>query len=89
MQSLLFSFQGRLNRSKFWLVHIALWVVIVIVFGAVLGGAAMSSDPQAALASVGLVGGLVLAVVYILAIWIPRHRGRSAGTTATSRPGGY
>ena len=47
-----------------------MWAAIVIVFGAVLGGAAMSSDPQAALASVGLVGGLVLAVVYILAIWI-------------------
>ena len=70
MQSLLFSFQGRVNRAKFWLVHIAMWVVIVVVFGALLGGAAMSSDPRAALASVGLVGGLVLAVVYILAIWI-------------------
>jgi uncharacterized membrane protein YhaH (DUF805 family) len=70
MQSLLFSFQGRVNRAKFWLVHIAMWVVIIVVFGAVLGGGAMSSDPQAALASVGLIGGLVLLVVYILALWI-------------------
>ena len=30
----------------------------------------MSSDPTAALNSVGLVGGLVLLVIYILAIWI-------------------
>ena len=70
MQNLLFSFQGRVNRAKFWLVHIAMWVVVAIVFVILFGGAAMSSDPQAALASVGVVGGLVLAVVYILAIWI-------------------
>jgi uncharacterized membrane protein YhaH (DUF805 family) len=73
MQSLLFSFQGRVNRAKFWLVHIAMWVVVAVVFGVVLGGAAMSSDPTAAaaaLASVGVVGGLVLLVVYILMVWI-------------------
>ncbi len=70
MQSLLFSFQGRVNRAKFWLVHIAMWVVLAVVFGVVLGGAAMSSDPAAALSSVGVVGGLVLLVVYVLMIWI-------------------
>ena len=70
MQSLLFSFQGRVNRAKFWLVHLAMWVVIAVVFGAILGGAVMSSDPSAALASVGVVGGLVLLVVYVLMLWI-------------------
>ncbi len=70
MQSLLFSFQGRVNRAKFWLVHLAAWVIVAVVFGVILGGAAMSSDPRAALASVGVVGGLVLLVVYILMIWI-------------------
>jgi uncharacterized membrane protein YhaH (DUF805 family) len=70
MQSLLFSFQGRANRAKFWLVNIGITIVVMVVFGAVLGGAAMSSDPQAALASVGVIGGLVLAVVYILGLWI-------------------
>ena len=70
MQSLLFSFQGRINRAKFWLVHVAMWVVVAIVFSVILGSAAMSSDPQAALQSVGLVGGLILLVVYILALWI-------------------
>ena len=70
MQGLLFSFQGRINRAKFWLVHVVMWVVVLIVFGAILGSAAMSSDPQAALQSVGVVGGLVLLVVYILALWI-------------------
>jgi uncharacterized membrane protein YhaH (DUF805 family) len=70
MQSLLFSFQGRINRAKFWLVHVAMWVVVAIVFSVILGSAAMSSDPQAALQSVGVVGGIVLLVVYILALWI-------------------
>ena len=70
MQSLLFSFQGRINRAKFWLVHVAMWVVVAIVFSVILGSAAMSSDPQAALQSVGAVGGLILLVVYILALWI-------------------
>jgi uncharacterized membrane protein YhaH (DUF805 family) len=70
MRGLLFSFQGRINRAKFWLVHVVMWVVVLIVFGAILGSAAMSSDPQAALQSVGVVGGLILLVVYILALWI-------------------
>jgi uncharacterized membrane protein YhaH (DUF805 family) len=70
MQSLLFSFQGRINRAKFWLVHVVMWVVVLVVFGAILGSAAVSSDPQAALQSVGVVGGLILLVVYILALWI-------------------
>jgi uncharacterized membrane protein YhaH (DUF805 family) len=70
MQSLLFSFQGRTNRAKFWLVHIAMWVVMAIVFSAILGSAAMSSDPQAALQSVGAIGGLILLVVYIVVLWV-------------------
>lgn len=70
MQSLLFSFQGRVNRAKFWLIHLAMWVVMIVVVGATLGGAVMSSDPAAALASVGVVAGLVLLVVYVLMIWI-------------------
>jgi uncharacterized membrane protein YhaH (DUF805 family) len=70
MQSLLFSFQGRINRAKFWLVHVVMWVVVLVVFGAILGSAAVSSDPQAALQSVGVVGGLILLVVYVLALWI-------------------
>ena len=70
MQSLLFSFQGRVNRAKFWLVHVVMWVVILIVFSAILGSAAMSSDPQAALQSVGAGGAIILLVVYVLALWI-------------------
>ncbi len=70
MQSLLFSFQGRVNRAKFWLVHLAMWIVTAVVFGTIFGGAAMTSDPAAAFESVGMVPGLVLAVVYVLMVWI-------------------
>jgi uncharacterized membrane protein YhaH (DUF805 family) len=70
MQSLLFSFQGRINRAKFWLVHVLMWIVLAIVFAAIFGSAAMAEDPQVALQSVGVVGGIVFLVVYVLAIWI-------------------
>jgi uncharacterized membrane protein YhaH (DUF805 family) len=70
MQSLLFSFQGRVNRAKFWLVNLAMWVVVIVVFGIFVGGAAMSSDPSAAMGSVGLVGGIIMLIVYILMVWI-------------------
>jgi uncharacterized membrane protein YhaH (DUF805 family) len=70
MQSLLFSFQGRINRAKFWLVHVVMWIVLGIVFGVIFGGAAMSTDPAKAMQTVGTGSGIVLAVVYVLCIWI-------------------
>ncbi len=42
----------------------------MIVFAAVGGSAAMSEDPQKAMASIGPVGGLVLLVVFVVAFWI-------------------
>ena len=69
MKSLLFSFQGRANRAKFWLVNIGLIVVEAIVFG-VAGGAAMTSgDPSAAMASMGVMG-IVCLLVLIVLFWI-------------------
>jgi uncharacterized membrane protein YhaH (DUF805 family) len=70
MQNLLFSFQGRVNRAKYWLVHVVMWIVVAAVFAAIFGSAAMSSDPQAMLQSVGAIGGIILLVVYVLALWI-------------------
>ena len=70
MQSLLFSFQGRVNRAKFWLVHLVMWIVIAIAIAAIMGSAALSSDPQAALRSIGPIGGIILFVVYVVAIWV-------------------
>jgi uncharacterized membrane protein YhaH (DUF805 family) len=70
MQSLLFSFKGRINRARFWLANIAVGIVYAIVVGVLFGGAAMSSDPTAALESVGLIGSIVLLVIMILVAWI-------------------
>ena len=45
-------------------------IYAVVVFAAILGSAAISSDPQAALQSVGAIGGIILLVIYVLALWI-------------------
>jgi uncharacterized membrane protein YhaH (DUF805 family) len=70
MMNLLFGFQGRTNRAKFWLVAIALLVIEVIVLGIIGGNAAMSDDPQQAVASLGPVAGIVLVIVGLAATWI-------------------
>ncbi|MDP1966683.1 MAG: DUF805 domain-containing protein [Reyranella sp.] len=70
MQSLLFSFEGRINRARFWLVHVVMWVVVAVVSGLVVGDAALSADPEAALRALGTVPHLILAVLYVLLVWI-------------------
>jgi len=70
MLNLLFSFEGRLNRAKWWLINIGMSVVYGIVVGAIVGDAAMSSNPEAALSSVGTIGGLVLLVLGIAMFWM-------------------
>lgn len=70
MQNLLFSFQGRINRARFWLIHVGMWVVMAVAFGVLVGGAALSGDPEAAMRSAGTVPGLILAVVYVVMVWI-------------------
>jgi uncharacterized membrane protein YhaH (DUF805 family) len=71
MKSLLFSFSGRINRAKFWLTSIAVGVVETIVLFAVFGAGMMSGDPSNMdMGSVGVVGIVVAAVVYIVGIWI-------------------
>ncbi len=70
MTNLLFGFQGRTNRAKFWLVALAI-VVIEFILLAILGGsAAMSADPQQALADIGPVTSIVLIIFGLAATWI-------------------
>jgi uncharacterized membrane protein YhaH (DUF805 family) len=69
MQGLLFSFQGRINRAKFWLVTLGVVVVEIIVMAVTMGGAAMSGDPQAAanaMSGLGIVG----LILFIPLIWV-------------------
>jgi len=70
MGNLLFGFQGRMNRAKWWLVLVAIVVIEMIVFGIVFGGAAMADDPQAAMANLGPIASLVLLVLAVAVTWI-------------------
>ena len=45
MTNLLFGFQGRANRAKFWLVALAIFVVEAILFAVLGSNVAMSDDP--------------------------------------------
>ena len=70
MADLLFGFQGRTNRAKWWLVGLAVFVVEMIVFAAILGGAAMSGDPEQIASAIGPIAGVVIFVMVVLATWI-------------------
>src|SRR5688572_14333186 len=70
MANLLFSFQGRVNRAKFWLVALGIFVVEVILFAATLGGAAMSGDPEQIAAAIGPLAGVVIFAFVVIATWI-------------------
>lgn len=54
---LLFAFDGRINRAKFWLAYAILWIVSVVIIGAVV---AMDSS----------FGYFIGAVFYIGLIWV-------------------
>ena len=70
MTNLLFGFQGRTNRAKFWLVALAIFVVEAILFAVLGSNVAMSGDPQEALARMGPVTSIVLLLFGILVTWI-------------------
>ena len=70
MSNLLFSVQGRANRAKFWLVALGIVVVEVILFAVILGGAAMSGDPEQIAAAMGPVASVVILVFVVIATWI-------------------
>lgn len=71
MKDLFFSFNGRINRAKFWLGNVALIVVYTILM--VVGGAGMMAgfdpnNPQASSGGMGVMG-IVILIVYIAMIW--------------------
>jgi uncharacterized membrane protein YhaH (DUF805 family) len=70
MSNLLFSVQGRANRAKFWLVALGILVVEVILFALILGGAAMSGDPEQIAAAMGPVASIVVLIFVAVATWI-------------------
>ena len=70
MKDLLFSFHGRVNRAKFWLVALGIFVIEIIIFAVLGGTTAMSTDPQQAMANIGPGAGIVLFVFGVVALWI-------------------
>ena len=70
MGNMLFGFQGRMNRAKWWLVLVAIVVVEIILFAIIFGGAAMSADPQEAMNNLGPIASLVLLVFAVGVTWI-------------------
>jgi uncharacterized membrane protein YhaH (DUF805 family) len=70
MTNLLFGFQGRTNRAKFWLVALAIFIVEAILFAMLGSNVAMANDPQEALARMGPVASIVLLLFGILVTWI-------------------
>src|SRR5215813_5449539 len=70
MAKLLFIPQGRVNRAKFWLVALGIFVIEVVLFAVFGGGAVMSGDPDQALATIGPVGGIVFFLFGLVATWV-------------------
>lgn len=70
MTDLLFSFQGRANRAKFWLVALAILIVEMVLFAAIFGGAALSGDPERMAAAAGPLASIVLVIFIVIATWI-------------------
>ena len=70
----LFSFSGRLNRAKFWLILIATDLVMFVVFGvlAVMGGSSMDMAADGSMPTIGggIVGGIVALLAFVAAVWI-------------------
>jgi len=70
MQKLLFSFEGRINRAKFWLVLLGVAVVEVFVLSATGGSAYLTTaDPTMAMQSMGSTGFIPL-IIFIPLFWI-------------------
>jgi uncharacterized membrane protein YhaH (DUF805 family) len=70
MANLLFSPQGRVNRAKFWLVALGIFVIEVVLFAVLGGGAVMSGDPERALDALGPIAGIVIFVFGVIATWV-------------------
>lgn len=75
MQSLLFSFQGRVNRARFWLVTLGADIVGIVLIGllcAVTGTSiipdANGNMPDLRGAGVGVL--VIAALIYIAVLWI-------------------
>ena len=69
MKSLLFSFQGRLNRAPYWYVHLTILLAEAAFLAAILIPAILANDPEM-LANSAVAINLVGALIFIPLFWI-------------------
>ncbi len=70
MQQLLFSFRGRANRAKWWLVNLGIGIVYIIALCLIARSAAMSPNFETVMSSIDELGGIVLLALGILMLWV-------------------
>lgn len=70
MANLLFSFRGRINRAKFWLIVLGILVVELVLFTVLGGNAAQLAEPQEVFDSLGWAGGAVLSIFFAIVAWV-------------------
>jgi uncharacterized membrane protein YhaH (DUF805 family) len=70
MQSLLFSFKGRVNRARFWIASILVSIVYDIATVVVCGGIPAADEPGVVFESIGPVRAIVMLILFIVLVWI-------------------
>ena len=71
MMNLLFSFRGRINRARFWLVHVGILVVEIVVVLLLGGGAVLATgDYEQAMVIFTGPGGVVWFILMVVVLWI-------------------
>ena len=69
MMNLLFGFQGRINRARFWYAHIGVVIAQIVVFSLAGGAALLQGDPRA-MANSASATGLMASLLFIPIFWV-------------------
>lgn len=71
MMDLLFSFNGRINRAKWWLGSIAIMVALMILYTILIFavGGSMTVNPDGTVSGGGGMMGILSIVIYLAALW--------------------
>jgi uncharacterized membrane protein YhaH (DUF805 family) len=70
MQSLLFNFQGRVNRAKWWLINVAVVIAEGIAFGIIGAAFGGAMDPATGLPELSAIGYILVLIVIVVVVWI-------------------
>lgn len=71
VKSGIFSFNGRIKRSTFWIIHIVLFVVLAIVAGLLTPVILAGQNAATAEAPAELSGMAIIAIVFVILLYIP------------------